>query len=59
MKTTTGVRRARNQDYDIGVDLAKCVFRVDWMDMETGEIGRRQLKRDAFVQFFSRIARPH
>lgn len=42
MKTTT-----------FGVDLAKRVFQVHWVDMETGEIGRRQLKRDQFVTFFA------
>jgi transposase len=42
MKTTT-----------FGVDLAKRVFQVHWVDMETGEIGRRQLKRDQLVRFFA------
>jgi transposase len=42
MKTTT-----------FGVDLAKRVFQVHWVDMETGEIGRQQLKRDQFVRFFA------
>lgn len=45
MKTTT-----------FGVDLAKRVFQVHWVDMETGEIGRRQFKRDQLVQFFSNCA---
>jgi transposase len=45
MKTTT-----------FGVDLAKRVFQVHWVDMETGEIGRRQLRRDQFVTFFANCA---
>lgn len=35
MKTTT-----------FGLDLAKRVFQVHWVDMDTGEINRRQFKRE-------------
>lgn len=45
MKTTT-----------FGVDLAKRVFQVHWVDMDTGEINRRQLKREQLVQFFAKQA---
>ncbi|MEM5386764.1 IS110 family transposase [Paraburkholderia phymatum] len=42
MKTTT-----------FGLDLAKRVFQVHWVDTETGEIGRRQLKRAQLRGFFA------
>ncbi|MGF6876739.1 transposase [Paraburkholderia sp. MM5477-R1] len=45
MKTTT-----------FGVDLAKRVFQVHWVDMDTGEINRRQLKREQLVTFFAKQA---
>jgi transposase len=35
-----------------GVDLAKRVFQVHWVDMETGEIGRLHLRREQLVRFF-------
>jgi transposase len=37
-----------------GLDLAKRVFQVHWVDMETGEICRRQLKRDQVAEFFAK-----
>jgi transposase len=37
-----------------GVDLAKRVFQVHSVDMETGEIERRQLKREALVTYFAK-----
>jgi transposase len=45
MKTTT-----------FGVDLAKRLFQVHWVDMETGEINRRQFKREQLVTFFAQQA---
>lgn len=36
-----------------GLDLAKRVFQVHWVDMETGEIHRRQLKRVQVAEFFA------
>jgi len=36
----------------IGVDLAKRVFQLHWVEMETGEICRRQLKRRQVAEFF-------
>ena len=45
MKTTT-----------FGLDLAKRVFQIHWVDMETGEIGKRQLKRDQVRPFFANRA---
>ncbi len=42
MKTTT-----------FGLDLAKRLFQLHWVDMETGEIGRRQLKRGQVLEFFA------
>jgi hypothetical protein len=37
-----------------GLDLAKRVFQLHWVDMETGEICRRQLKRVEMAEFFAR-----
>ena len=37
----------------IGLDLAKRVFQLHWVDMETGEICRRQLKREQVAEFFA------
>lgn len=45
MKTTT-----------FGLDLAKRVFQVHWVDMDTGEIDRRQFKREQLVTFFANQA---
>ncbi|RZF24327.1 transposase [Paraburkholderia sp. UYCP14C] len=39
-----------------GVDLAKRAFQVHSVDMETGEVERRQLKREALVRFFAKQA---
>lgn len=36
-----------------GLDLAKRVFQLHWVEMETGEICRRQLKRHQVVEFFA------
>ena len=35
-----------------GLDLAKRVFQLHWIEMETGEICRRQLKRQQVAEFF-------
>ena len=36
-----------------GLDLAKRVFQVHWVDIDTGEIGRRQLKRAQLLEWFA------
>jgi transposase len=36
-----------------GLDLAKRVFQLHWVEMETGEICRRQLKRKQVAEFFA------
>lgn len=36
-----------------GLDLAKRVFQLHWVDRETGEIWRRQLKRGQVLEFFA------
>ena len=36
-----------------GLDLAKKVMQLHWVDMETGEIHRQQLKRRALLEFFA------
>jgi len=35
-----------------GLDLAKRVFQLHWVDIKTGEIYQRQLKRNQMVEFF-------
>ena len=37
----------------LGVDIAKRVFQLHWIEMETGEIVRLQLKREKFLQHFA------
>lgn len=37
----------------IGLDLAKRVFQLHWMEMESGKIHRRQLKRQQVAEFFA------
>lgn len=37
----------------IGVDLAKRVFQLHWMEIETGQICRLQIKRNQLVEFFA------
>jgi transposase len=37
-----------------GLDLAKRLFQLHWVDRETGEICRRQMKRDELMEFFAR-----
>jgi transposase len=39
-----------------GLDLAKRVFQLHWVDMETGEICWRQLRRDQLMEFFAQRA---
>ena len=36
-----------------GLDLAKRIFQLHWVDMETGEVCRRQLKRQQVAEFFA------
>lgn len=36
-----------------GVDLAKQVFQLHWVEAETGEVKRRRLKRDQVATFFA------
>lgn len=36
-----------------GLDLAKTVFQLHWVDMETGEVCRRRLRREQMLPFFA------
>jgi transposase len=40
----------------VGVDIAKSVFQLHWVDAETGEIVSRQLKRALFLEHFANRA---
>lgn len=37
----------------VGVDIAKRVFQLHWVEMDTGEIVKRQLKRKQFLEHFA------
>jgi transposase len=39
----------------IGVDIAKTVFQLHWVETETGEIRSRQLKRAGFLSHFANL----
>ena len=36
----------------VGIDIAKRVFQLHWVDVETGEINSLQIKREKFLDFF-------
>jgi len=40
----------------VGVDIAKTVFQVHYIDQETGEIVNKQIKRAKFLEFFANRA---
>ena len=40
----------------VGIDIAKRVFQLHWIDMETGEIVSLQLKREKFLEHFANRA---
>jgi transposase len=40
----------------VGIDIAKRVFQLHWIDQETGEIGSLQLKREKFLEHFANRA---
>jgi hypothetical protein len=37
----------------VGVDIAKRVFQLHWVEPETGEIVALQLKREKFLEHFA------
>lgn len=41
----------------VGVDIAKRVFQLHWIDAETGEIISVQLKREKFLEHFANRAK--
>lgn len=44
----------------IGIDIAKRVFQLYWVDLETGEIVSLQLKREKFLaHFVNRFSKPN
>ena len=40
----------------VGVDVAKCVFQVHWVEPETGEIVSKKIKRADFLTHFANRA---
>lgn len=40
----------------VGVDTAKDVFQLHWVDRETGEVRNKALKRDKFLEHFSNLS---
>lgn len=45
-----------NSKMIIGVDIAKRVFQLHWIESETGEIVSLQLKREQFLEYFANLA---
>jgi transposase len=45
-----------NSKMIIGVDIAKRVFQLHWIESETGEIVSLQLKREQFLEHFANLA---
>ena len=41
----------------IGLDIAKKFFQLHWVDMTTGEVHRKQLKREQMAEFFANCER--
>src|ERR1700722_6112425 len=41
----------------VGVDIAKRVFQLDWVEPETGKIVALQLKREKFLEHFANRSR--
>ena len=39
----------------IGVDIAKRVFQLHWIESGTGEIVSLQLKREQFLEYFANL----
>jgi transposase len=48
----TGNRRSEMQSMPVGIDIAKSVFQVHYVDAGTGEIVSKAIKRAAFLEFF-------
>ena len=49
------LRRRPQMDHTrYGLDIAKRVMQVYWVDHQTGKIGRRVLKRSQLMAFFGR-----
>ena len=42
----------------VGVDTAKRVFQLYWVDMETGEIVDLRLTRTKFLEHFAKLSPP-
>ena len=40
----------------VGIDIAKSVFQVHFIDLETGEIVNQQIKRERFLEYFANRA---
>lgn len=40
----------------VGVDTAKEVFQLHWVDVETGEVHKKQVKRAKFLEHFSNLS---
>ena len=49
-------RRVRMNRIVVGVDIAKRVFQLHWVEPETGEIVALQLKRERFLEHFANRA---
>lgn len=54
-QSTLGVSNMNSNVF--GVDIAKQVFQIHWVDQETGEIHSDKVKRKDFVQYFANCER--
>jgi transposase len=50
---TTGKEGSAMKRTTFGLDLAKRVFQLHWVQIDTGEICRRQMKRAELLEFFA------
>lgn len=54
LRTSQANRRVRNEEYTtVGVDIAKNVVQLHWVDAGTSEIVKKQIKRAAFLEHFA------
>lgn len=53
----TNDRRSEMQSMPVGIDIAKSVFQVHYVDMATGEIVNKPLKRAALLEHFANRTR--
>ena len=56
LRSSQANRRSKMKHTTVGVDIAKNVFQLHWVDAGTGEIMNKQMKRAAFLEHFANRA---